>query len=690
MKRMKKIASLLLAVIMVLGMSVTAFAAESKDPLDTPAGSGDFAITLKGVAKDNHTFNAYQVFTGDLSQSGIKPDGTYENKTLSNIKWGSSIKDENNLIDALKAMALDDKKLPFKDVKSAADVAGVLSEKIRDSEIARKFADLVSSKDASGNFLYLENAAATVNKDVEKAVKKEVEGNKTTYTYTISGLKAGYYLVQESGSNPGNDDAYTRNMLEVVSNVTAKVKAEIPTIDKKVAAENEMTDMNTAGVGNVVFYEIKGKVPDMTDYNYYFYVINDTLSKGLTFNKDSVVVTVDGNEVYPTPEGKTAKIAVYTEEKDDAGNTSFKVAFLDILKDFADKAEKEIVVRYSATVNSEAITVDKATNTATLTYSNDPNHEYDGDKDHENGKPGVPDSTKKVPTGETEKEQTVTFVAKIDIIKTFSDSANLNPKNLPKATFNLTGSSTQYVLKGGEYYEEDANGAYYLLKNGQYTKKAPTTQSYMEDSTSSTAGYVKAEEGYKGHDTVAAKESNSPDAEVRIYRPYNKENDKAAEVYRLVIQNDDEYVSTTVRYKKVEKTEIVDDKTVTTNINMVGTTDGKGKLTFGSLGVGDYTLEETGVPAGYNKAATIKFKIECTLPSTIDGDATWVVKDEKGNVITNAIINGNTYEATILNQKGSLLPSTGGIGTTIFYVVGGILVIGAGILLVAKKRMGNR
>lgn len=44
----------------------------------------------------------------------------------------------------------------------------------------------------------------------------------------------------------------------------------------------------------------------------------------------------------------------------------------------------------------------------------------------------------------------------------------------------------------------------------------------------------------------------------------------------------------------------------------------------------------------------------------------------------------------IENNKGTLLPSTGGIGTTIFYVVGGILVIGAGILLVAKKRMSNR
>ena len=51
---------------------------------------------------------------------------------------------------------------------------------------------------------------------------------------------------------------------------------------------------------------------------------------------------------------------------------------------------------------------------------------------------------------------------------------------------------------------------------------------------------------------------------------------------------------------------------------------------------------------------------------------------------------GTVLGATITNLSGALLPSTGGIGTTIFYVVGGILVIGAGILLVTKKRMSAR
>ena len=55
--------------------------------------------------------------------------------------------------------------------------------------------------------------------------------------------------------------------------------------------------------------------------------------------------------------------------------------------------------------------------------------------------------------------------------------------------------------------------------------------------------------------------------------------------------------------------------------------------------------------------------------------------------VQGATVQNGIITMTIENDKGSTLPETGGIGTTIFYVVGGILVVGAGVLLVAKKRM---
>ena len=86
---------------------------------------------------------------------------------------------------------------------------------------------------------------------------------------------------------------------------------------------------------------------------------------------------------------------------------------------------------------------------------------------------------------------------------------------------------------------------------------------------------------------------------------------------------------------------------------------------FKGLADGTYTLEESTVPEGYNKAADETITISGTDYTT-----------------------GNLEQSrTIVNQAGAVLPSTGGIGTTIFYIIGAILVIGAGVVLVTRRRM---
>ena len=101
------------------------------------------------------------------------------------------------------------------------------------------------------------------------------------------------------------------------------------------------------------------------------------------------------------------------------------------------------------------------------------------------------------------------------------------------------------------------------------------------------------------------------------------------------------------------------------------TTDATGKFTIKGLDADTYYLTETAAPAGYNKLA---------------GPVTIVIGE-------NGVVNGTTEapqgvdEVKVLNQSGTELPSTGGIGTTIFYVLGGVLVVGAAVLLVTKKRM---
>lgn len=98
-----------------------------------------------------------------------------------------------------------------------------------------------------------------------------------------------------------------------------------------------------------------------------------------------------------------------------------------------------------------------------------------------------------------------------------------------------------------------------------------------------------------------------------------------------------------------------------------------GKVTIKGLDSGTYYLEETKAPAGYNVLAErVEVKIDhANLTATVEG----------GTYVSGGV--------QVINQTGAELPSTGGIGTTIFYVVGGLLVVAAGVLLVTRKRMSK-
>jgi len=99
-----------------------------------------------------------------------------------------------------------------------------------------------------------------------------------------------------------------------------------------------------------------------------------------------------------------------------------------------------------------------------------------------------------------------------------------------------------------------------------------------------------------------------------------------------------------------------------------------GTFNVKGLDAGTYYLKETKTPADYNP---------CDVPPVI------IKANHKGNQVD---LNGSTLSTTIINKKagGITLPSTGGIGTTIFYVVGGGLMVAAIVLLVTKKRMENK
>lgn len=123
--------------------------------------------------------------------------------------------------------------------------------------------------------------------------------------------------------------------------------------------------------------------------------------------------------------------------------------------------------------------------------------------------------------------------------------------------------------------------------------------------------------------------------------------------------------------------------------------DGKFKVI--GLDDGNYSLKETKAPSGYNQLAN---PITFTISATTKNDQNWTTTPEDAltaltiKVGEAATENGNTstgiVETTIENNKGTVLPATGGLGTTMFYMIGGLLMLATAILLITKRRMNTK
>jgi LPXTG-motif cell wall-anchored protein len=300
-----------------------------------------------------------------------------------------------------------------------------------------------------------------------------------------------------------------------------------------------------------------------------------------------------------------------------------------------------ITVTYSATVNSNAaIGTPGNKNETDVTYSNNPNNSSNGNPG-ENPKPGSD-----TPTGTSAKDTTVTYVAELDLTK-YKDAIG-EGNLLSGATFTLTGTSNIVKGKGADIFvQDDVNGTYWKLKDNTYTTTAP-------------------------HGDIMDADNNV-----------------------TVVSNEASYDSTTKKYKLQHVTEY---ESGTEEIFMQGTSGNDGKIVFKGLGAGTYTLTEVVTPTGYNTADPITFTIVIDVPETItDGTEAAdfsVTGVTEGATVTLKNANATTgkastgiYETNIVDKSGTTLPSTGGIGTTIFYVMGSILVICASVVLVTRRRM---
>jgi LPXTG-motif cell wall-anchored protein len=175
-------------------------------------------------------------------------------------------------------------------------------------------------------------------------------------------------------------------------------------------------------------------------------------------------------------------------------------------------------------------------------------------------------------------------------------------------------------------FAKDDAGEYWMLKNGLYTTEAPVLEEYTVENI--------------------------------VYKP-----------------NAYLYDSTTQKYAKIHT--VTKDTTDIADITAEGYVGENGVITFTGLGVGTYTITEIVAPDGYN-LLTAPVVVEVKFDD-VNKVFTATVDSEEAAVVDGVIA------FDVINNAGTVLPGTGGIGTTIFYVVGGILLVAAAVLLITKK-----
>lgn len=348
MKTMKKLTCVMVALVLMLALCVTAFAAETGSiTVDNPSN---------GV-----TYTAYKIF--DVVYNTDKTAYSY-------------------------TIALNPKS-PWYDVVATYDGVTLTPAATGDVSIVTKNDNFSAAKFSN---LLRTNITGKSGIDLNAA------GGKAT----ASGLDLGYYLVV--GANEALANLTTTN-----PSVTIHDKNDVP-FDK-------VDDKESVEIGEVVNYTINGKVPDTTGFTSYEYTITDTMSEGLTFNDDVKVYV-----------GNVELTGNYTYEK--VGN-GFKVTIK--VMDIQDKVTQPIVVKYTATVNENAI-AKISKNDAKLVYSNNPTDS----KNH----------------GELTDKETV-YSAKIKIVK-YHDALEDTNNRLQNAKFVLSKKVMEGEKEGVKYYKYDS------------------------------------------------------------------------------------------------------------------------------------------------------------------------------------------------------------------------------------------
>ena len=459
MKNFKKIAA--------MAAALTLAACSVAPMVVMNASAENHTITITSNDNANHTYVAYQIFSGD-----------YVSDVLTNVAWGDGV-DGVALLAALKED--DTLKEKFASATTAQDVADILGSTVatevggetqttpvfgNDSELTKQFAKIVAANTKSSEKKSFANGSLTA--------------------------ADGYYIIMDESAPTGttpNSGAMTRFILKLAGDKTIPLtaKSAAPTVDKQVQDDDAIGDASWSESADHEMYEkfnfkLTASLPASTEYaNYQTYKVkfNDTMSKGVAFSKINSV-TVDGVNVAANGYDLSARSTDPT-----TGVTTWNLTINDVKAisgvDLSNGAD--IVVEYEAYLTKDAI-VSSATgenlnvnnNKVNLEYSNNPNASGNG---------------------EWEKGTTPDDYVWVFTYEAFNKKVNENNEALSGAEFKL-------------YTDAECNNEYGLIYDGVLEVYRPITgdetATAMTSNTNGVFNIVGLDAG-----TYYLKETKAPD-----------------------------------------------------------------------------------------------------------------------------------------------------------------------------------
>lgn len=524
----------------------------------------DASIKITGISVSQaHTFEVYQVFTGDLEEKTIgEGESAKKVNILTNLKWGADV------------TAYSDGTTEINDVQglTSKDVAEAVSGKLT-TEQARDIIDYFTLDSTPFQTITSANGEAS-----------------------LANIPHGYYIIKDITNLGESNDSNSAWIVQVADTASIAIKSAQPTVDKQVwdnedsggwgeTADWNINDKYMNGEDQQAGFRLEAKVPedeDLAFYETYKLVFHDSMSAGVTFDGiRSVKVKVTGKD------DVTITDTDYTLSDNAVANASGIDWTLTIdnlkahLPNGITLGSAEIIVEviYDAHLNSSAIVHNGSNGDGQL---------YD----------------------ETVEGTKKTNVNNNTVFLEFSN----NPDNFGEG--DGTGQTTK-----------DTVGVFtYEIKNTKYAN---------------TVGEGNELEG----------------AEFKLYSDEACEN----EIKLEAVTKDDKIVYAPL--------------STGTATPMISQEDGSFNII--GLDIGTYYVKETDAPDGFNLLTQAKaITIRAAHSEVNDTTA-------KLDLGTQSI--AYDYE----NKEGTSLPSTGGIGTTVFYLGGGAMVAVAGIYLISKKRMKN-